>query len=481
MSRQRWRRLASLLFAAFAISSLAVLLFAERIAEFIIRQVGAGVPAPEAIGNLRIAFLLTGLAALGIAVIAAIVASRPVNRGLAALRTYAAARGRGEDVAPPAGGTAEVQAALAAVDMLASELRRGQERVATERDELALLLGTVSEGILQVDAGARLVHANPAARALLGLGTAQRGQPIAAFIRDAALRDLIARAARGADLSPCEVVLDDRRLMVSARPVRRTDGADGAVVTLSDLTEIRRLEGVRRDFVANVSHELKTPLTSIRGYVETLQGEELPDETRRQFLEVIRKNADRLQAIVEDLLDLSRIESGGWRPELRTVDPLATAREAWESLRVRTESRRIEFDTSGPATRVLADPRALRQVLANLLDNAIRHTPDGGRITVRAMASGEPPPRRTGDGPGTEAHGTVVIDVRDTGSGIPHDLLPRIFERFFRVDPARSRADGGTGLGLAIVRHLVGAMGGDITAESELGRGTLMRIRLPAA
>jgi two-component system phosphate regulon sensor histidine kinase PhoR len=257
-----------------------------------------------------------------------------------------------------------------------------------------------------------------------------------------------------------------------------------------DLTEIRRLEGVRRDFVANVSHELKTPLTSIRGYAETLRMDPgLPLETQRQFLDIIQRNADRLHRIVDELLNLAQLESGAWRPDLQPVSAIAVVEEAWADFADAAVRESISLAVEGRELSVLADPGALRQVFANLLENAVRHTPDGGRITVRARRAVEAgvnaaaadslPPATSAPAPGDPSW--LELEVADTGTGIPRDHLGRVFERFYRVDPARSRAAGGTGLGLAIVKHLVESMGGQVSAASELGKGTTIRIRLPAA
>lgn len=240
-------------------------------------------------------------------------------------------------------------------------------------------------------------------------------------------------------------------------------------MTIVELTELRRLESVRRDFVANVSHELKTPLTSIRGYTETLLSDEVPREVQIQFLEVVRKNATRIQRIVDELLDLSRLQSGGWQPDIREVDAKEIAADAWTACSEGAEKKGISFSITGPPARLLADPGGLRQVLSNLFDNALRYTPDAGEIRVGIRS--------------VRHHGrdAIELEIRDNGVGIPGEALPRIFERFFRVDPARSRDQGGTGLGLSIVKHLVDRMDGDVVAESELGKGTSIRIRLPAA
>jgi two-component system phosphate regulon sensor histidine kinase PhoR len=214
--------------------------------------------------------------------------------------------------------------------------------------------------------------------------------------------------------------------------------------------------------VANVSHELKTPLTAIAGYAETLAAE-APDGQASGFAQTIVENARRMQRLVDDLLDLSRIESGSWEPEPRRVGVDAAAREAWDPFVERAGGRDISFESATDSSAINADPEALRQIFTNLFDNALRHTPRGGRIRVAVQ----------------RAKGATVVRVSDTGSGIPADHLPRIFERFYRVDPGRSRQEGGTGLGLAIVKHLVEAHGGRVEAESELGRGTTILLYFP--
>jgi two-component system phosphate regulon sensor histidine kinase PhoR len=221
---------------------------------------------------------------------------------------------------------------------------------------------------------------------------------------------------------------------------------------------------VRRDFVANVSHELKTPLTSIRGFAETLLEDDPPEPLRRQFLENVRRNTLRLQRLVDDLLDLSRLEAGRWDLQAEPVDVAAAAREAWQAVEPHARGKGVSFGVAGAGV-AAADDQALAQVFQNLFDNALRYTPEGGSVGVEIHTD----------------QGLVHVAVSDTGSGIPARSLPRIFERFYRVDPARSREEGGTGLGLAIVRHLVQGMGGEATAESELGRGTVIRFTLPAS
>jgi signal transduction histidine kinase len=254
-----------------------------------------------------------------------------------------------------------------------------------------------------------------------------------------------------------------RTLALTARPL----GDGGAVLALFDLTDTRRLEAVRRDFVANVSHELKTPLTVIGGFAETLAMDDLSAEQRTKFVATIRSNTERMRRIVDDLLDLSRIESGGWRPVPVTVDARAIADEVIAAARRFAEEQEVVLAAAiaPDALALCADPTAVRQVLSNLVDNAVRYTPAGGTVTIFT--------RRAAEG--------VWIGVRDTGIGIAAEHLPRIFERFYRADPARSREAGGTGLGLAIVRHLVEAHGGRVEAESQIGRGTVISALFPPA
>jgi two-component system, OmpR family, phosphate regulon sensor histidine kinase PhoR len=518
---RRFRRTGALVFAVVSAALFATILFADRVVHAALRRHLAGRISPSELQDVlrqsTEAFVGVAFFALLLAALATVLLATLLARPLAELRNRILARARGgaEPLTEATG--AEVRGVASAVELYGAEMHQRIDSLRRERDDLALLVSSVSEGILQVGPDGRIVHANPAARMLLGLPGAVRGQSLAALIRNAELRSVLERAATEGIEATCEVNVDDRRLLVAVTPLppatapppspgalaprtapaapgkpsRANPAAVGAVVAFADLTEIRRLEGVRRDFVANVSHELKTPLTSIRGYVETILGDDLPPELQRQFLGVVQKNAERLHRIVDDLLDLSRLESGGWRPELQQVDPLRIADDVWTTCRDVAERRQIRYETQGQPRPVFADPAGLRQILANLLDNAVRYTNDGGRITVLFRAPGsathDAPHSTTASEPGSmsapeaDPAGYVTIEVQDDGSGIPQDALPRIFERFYRVDPARSRADGGTGLGLAIVKHLAERMGGDVTALSELGKGTTVRLRLPAA
>jgi signal transduction histidine kinase len=304
-----------------------------------------------------------------------------------------------------------------------------------------------------------VVSMNQRARRLLDLAS-PLPFPREMLPREQELRSAVEAGLAGESTPPTETRLHDLTVAVAAHPL----ATGGAVLTVLDLTTLRRLETIRRDFVANVSHELKTPLTAVSGFADTLLDEDIPIEQRRRFVETIRDNAGRMQRIVDDLLDLSRIESGSWQPRPRPVDIAGVTRDVFSAVREAAERKQIQLVAEIPkdAGTVYADPTAFRQVLGNLIENAIRYT-TSGNVTVRSRLGGN----------------GVWIDVLDTGVGIAPEHLPRIFERFYRVDPARSREQGGTGLGLAIVRHLMDAHEGRVEAASIPGRGTTISVYFP--
>ena len=402
-----------------------------------------------AVPALLLAFLLT--AVLGRAFLRPLHAVSRRARGLAA--------GNFSRRIPRTIGVKELDELGGTLNRLTEELESQFRSLEQERDEMQALIDCMGEAVIALTEDARVLRTNRAAIDLLDFPGPVNFAPIGTLIRQPALRTLLETSVVR-PFSAREVTLGDRHLLVSARTV---DGG-GSVVTFLDVTEIRRLEMVRRDFVANASHELKTPLTAMRGFAETLLESEPPEDLKRDFLTSIRNNTRRLQRLVDDLLDLSRLESGGWVAKEEVVDLAPVARDVWSDLADGAREKGIDFHLRGEALG-MADEQGLEQILKNLLDNAIRYTPGEGRVTVEI----------------SEDELQVTVAVMDTGSGIPSASLSRIFERFFRVDPARSRAEGGTGLGLAIVRHLVHAMGGDVWAESELGQGTTVYFTLPRA
>jgi two-component system phosphate regulon sensor histidine kinase PhoR len=304
--------------------------------------------------------------------------------------------------------------------------------------------------------------------------TRGEGKPFLEVIRNTELREAFreARAAGEGSVSNREVRLVspvNRRVEVNAVPLPLSGHEVGVVMVLHDVTELRRLEQVRTEFVANVSHELRTPLTAIQGYLETLLTGALEErENARRFLEIVFRHTERLGRLLNDLTDLSNIELGRVSLKLAPtrLDEAVDAVLAIMSARAKSGKVSLRSQLPRDLPLVLADRDRLVQILLNLVDNAVKYTPEGGRVTVRAQ---EP----------TDGH--IEIDVVDTGIGIPPADLPRITERFYRVDKARSRELGGTGLGLAIVKHLVFAHNGLLRIESEPGRGTTVRVWLACA
>lgn len=416
----------------------------------------------DIVARARRDVLLSGLIALVIALALAAIFSRQISRPVTELRDVASAIAAG-DLSRRAAISApgEVGDLATAVQRMAEQLRSRMEALEAEDQLLGALVESLNEGVLAVDRQRRVIRINHSGRQLLD---AQADTPFSVDLlpRDRTLHEALNAALSGGVVDRMETQFGNRTLAVTARPL----GVGGAVLALFDLTGTRRLETVRRDFVANVSHELKTPLTAIRGFAETLVAELGAESQHGQFAETIRANAERMQHLIDDLLDLSRIESGGWVPAPAAVDIAAAAAEAVAPYRDEAVQRETAIDIAvdPAAATVRADPVALRQALGNLVENALRYTPRGGSVIVFS--------RKERD--------AIAVGVRDTGSGIPAEHLPRIFERFYRVDPARSRAAGGTGLGLAIVKHLVETHGGRVRAESQVGRGTTVTLLFPA-
>ncbi len=368
-----------------------------------------------------------------------------------------------------AGGDLAARPSLAApgeIGELATALRRLAEefgaRIASLQAEDALLVALIdslNEGVIALNSRHEVVRINASGRQLLRVKD-ETPFSIDRLPRERQLHLAVQDALQGVSTDLFEIEIGGRLLSLTARPL----SAGGAVAAFFDLTPLRRLETVRRDFVANVSHELRTPLTIIGGFAETLATDDPPAERRREFAAMIRSNTQRMQRIVDDLLDLSRIESGGWVPNPVSIDVRVLAGELIAELRAAASEKGIavELRSEDSASRVHADRTALRQILANLLENAVRHT-SSGTVTVFT----EP-----GDG-------GAWVCVRDTGPGIAPEHLWRIFERFYRVDTGRARHNGGTGLGLAIVKHLAEAHGGQVRAESAVGSGTTIRVFFP--
>lgn len=422
------------------------------------------------LGRATRAVAITGLAAMVLALVAAYLIARGLTRPLVILsdRARRLAGGDLSSRAPRSTRVHELDDLALAFNRLADELQARLNELGRERDEMQALIDCMAEGVVALSDDARILRTNRSAREVLGIPEPPLFSPVGAVVRQPELRELLEESVVH-PVQARDVPLGDRSLIVSSRMLDQ----GGAVTTLLDVTEIRRLEKVRQDFVANASHELKTPLTSMRGFAETLLEDDPPEELRREFLGSIRNNTLRLQLLVDDLLDLSRLESGGWRARKERVDVADVAVRVWDDLDEGGPPRHLEFSLEGDGI-AWADEQGVEQIVRNLLDNARRYTPDGGSVAVRITTTA------AADEPGADG-GMVWVDVEDTGSGIPTKSLPRIFERFYRADTSRAREVGGTGLGLAIVRHLVQVMGGEVSVRSELGRGTTLRFSLPRA
>ncbi len=425
-------------------------------------RVSTPLPQVDAVvADAQGAVLLGGLLALAVGAVLAFGFARSVARPLLRLRDAAQAFAHGNASTIDARGRDEVGDLARALRTLQENLSRRMADLERERAEMTALISSMVEGVIALDATGAVTALNPAARDLLKLGPDAAAPAALELFRQRPARELVEKSLAGGASAGLEIELDDRTVLLSGDPLP----TGGAVLVLHDITGLKRLENVRRDFVANVSHELKTPLTVIRGYAETLLAEETPPEIRKSFVEKVLANAHRMQQLVDDLLDLSRIESGAWTPRLEYLALSPLIQEVWTTLKPRADAQRLTFqaEIAPNAAAVHADGPGARQILLNILDNCVRYTPAGGRIAVRS--------RRSAEG--------VTVEISDTGVGIPSEHLPRIFERFYRVDAARSRELGGTGLGLAIVKHLVEAHGGRVTAESALSAGTTISVVFP--
>ena len=398
---------------------------------------------------------------------------RRVAQPLHELATGTAAVATGADALPLViEGPLEVRQAAEAAERLARQLHERVESLSRARADLEAVLASMAEGVIAVDKQERIVLMNSAAASMLSLEEPLAAStPLWTRVRHAELEKRLRQVLAGHGAWNGDAAApraDGRVLGLSIAPVE--DGATracvGAVVLLSDVTAVRRLEQVRIDFVANVSHELRTPLAAIMGALETLSEPDSDAATTERFLELANRNAVRLQAIVNDLLDLSKIEAEGDRMSVEPLRADLPLRTAAGALSGAAEAKGVKMELPPPLTpevQVVGHAQRLEQVFTNLLENAIKYTPAGGHVTVRVH---------------TQAR-EVRYEVHDSGIGIPAASLPRVFERFYRVDRSRARDMGGTGLGLSIVKHVVKAHGGSVSATSEEGRGSCFSVSLP--
>ena len=357
----------------------------------------------------------------------------------------------------------EIGQVASSLDKTASRLEESFAALQTSQHQLETLLNSMQDAVIAVSADDRVQWANQTMDKLVPQRT-RKNAPLVETVRDPDFLTAVrgASEARKVFTARAASIVPGRTFDVTAAPMP----GGGAVAVLRDLTETERVEKTRRDFIANVSHELRTPLTSIQGYTETLLDSAPDHDHSRDFLEIIRKSAVRMSRLTEDLLTLARVESGEQRFDIQPSAPADLLQEAIQSFReiARTQNVELKVEDTAPA-QVGADPEAIHQVFSNLVDNALKYAQSGGRIVLGARP----------------VSGGVEFYVQDFGPGIPSEHLPRLFERFYRVDKARSRESGGTGLGLAIAKHIVLAHRGNIRAQSELNHGSIFLFTLPLA
>jgi two-component system, OmpR family, phosphate regulon sensor histidine kinase PhoR len=439
--------------------------------------------SPES-SRFRRDFLAIALISLAVASGIAILWARHISSQLRQMVRFAQRVSRGEMTTRlPTASQDEIGELAEALNTMAVSLKETLHRLEDESRRIRTIMQSMAEGLLVIDARGRISLVNPAGEALLGLQEARAlGRMPLEAVRNHELDDLLKAADQRGEAVAAEITLTHphrRTLAGTAAAVRGADGAiQGTVLALRDITQLKRLEEIRMEFVLNVSHELRTPLTAIRGYAETLMDSDLADrEESRKFLAVIHRHSERLGRLLDDLLDLSNIELERAPLHIRAVPLADIARQAIAMLTPQANQRTIQIVNTIPADLppVLADRDRLMQILVNLIDNAVKYTPSGGTVTLESAVL---PPQADQKPPGQSR---VEIVVEDTGIGIPQKDLPRITERFYRVDKGRSREMGGTGLGLAIVKHLVESHEGTLVIESVLGKGTRVRVILPMA
>ena len=461
----------------------AIVLTQRRDAQPIVVRVGL----PTVSLNREISELQQNLVlALGVAFFVAVVLSiwlaRSITKPISDIAQAAQLLAAGHQTVPIKT-TAKDEVGLLATTLnyMADQLHAKIDELSEDRAQLLAMLTSMVEGVMVLDYRSHVLQVNPALERMFGITRAEaRGRPCAELFRNQQLNDLVTAILRSRTNHEDEIVLAlaGRCLHVEASVAGGERENEACVVLVfHDITELRRLEKIRKDFVANVSHELRTPLTSIKGYVEALlDGAKDDPASSVKFLDIILKQSDRLNLIIEDLLELSKIESGGvfFKEEPLDLRPIIDRTLAMIKLIADKNGHRLVSSIDETLPPIAGDEGRLVQVLTNLLDNAVKYTPAGGTITVRAKLLPE-------IGTTGSAGRTIELSVADTGIGIPEQDRPRVFERFYRVDKARSRELGGTGLGLAIVKHIVEGHGGQVWVEANQPRGSRFVVRFPVS
>ncbi|MDZ7696096.1 MAG: ATP-binding protein [Deltaproteobacteria bacterium] len=427
----------------------------------------------RAIGRIQRKIVLSGAIIALFAILVSLYVSRRITHPIEKIRKWSTGIANGDfKRRPEVRAPEEIEALSESLANMARKLREQLDMVVRQRNEIQAMFSSMAEGVFALDMDGHIISMNRAAETMLSCRfEAAQGRSIEEVERNSELHRFVEETLSSPHPIEKDILLSpEEGMVINCHGSFLRDSEErqiGVIVMMNDVTRLRRLENVRREFVANVSHEIKTPITAIKGFVETLRDGALehPEDAKR-FLKIIDSHVNRLEAIVEDLLNLSRVEQGAEEGSIEQVkgaieDILATAIQI---CRERAEAKDIRMDVACPESiRVEVNPPLLEQAVVNLLDNAVKYSPEGSRIRIEV----------------TEEENEVRIAVHDQGCGIEKKHLPRVFERFYRVDKARSRQLGGTGLGLAIVKHIAEAHGGRVSVKSTLGKGSTFTIHLP--
>lgn len=366
----------------------------------------------------------------------------------------------------------EIEELGKAINYMSEQIKMRMEEVVANKSRFEAILLSMFEGVMVIDGQGIILLMNQTLKTLFNIGHDPVNQRVLEVIRNIEIQEIVDKVLelkKGVESTEISVLLPEERIFhVHATPVLRNDRADGAVLVFHDITELRRLESVRQDFVANVSHEIRTPVTNIKGYAETLIDGALNDKKNaKDFLEIISADSDRLSQLVDDLLDLSRIESGKLNLDIKAHDLELIVDRVMMGLKKQASDRRVTINKDFPPNmpKAMIDDTSIAQVLLNLIENGVKYNKINGSVTISA----------------SQKNDLIEVKISDTGIGIPEEDLPRIFERFYRVDKARSRQLGGTGLGLSIAKHIIQSYKQNLSVESRLEEGSTFTFTLPKA
>ncbi|MCC7299577.1 MAG: HAMP domain-containing protein [Verrucomicrobia bacterium] len=430
----------------------------------------------EVLGGIEHSLLWGGVGILLLTALLSLLVSRRISKPLEQIKQGAERFASGDfSYRLHALGSAEVGALAETMNQMAEQLEERLQTVSKERNQREAVLSSMVEGVLAVDTNGQIISLNKAAAQFFNVirPEAAPGRGIEEVFRNVRLQRFIAEVLEGQETRECEIIIQNHQTAccLQARGTNLLGAQNrriGAVVVFNDVSRLRRLENLRRDFVANVSHELKTPITAIKGFVETLIDGAAKDPAEAdRFLKIIARHADRLNAIIEDLLMLSRLEQGGTEGiETQSIGLYGLVNSAVEACTRRATEKHIAIQVECPETLTAAvNPPLIEQALINLISNAVKYSAEGKIVVVSAR---------------TAKDGGIVLAVKDQGCGIQNEHLDRIFERFYRVDKGRSRQEGGTGLGLSIVKHIAQAHGGTVSVVSRYGEGSTFTVSLPS-